>query len=97
MAEYVKLSDYELQSKTDEFRKRLKQGETLDDILVEAYATAREACSRVIGERPYSSAITSLSKEQGGDTSFGWLERITNQLKTTPSSFELLRKQYKLR
>ena len=51
--EYVKLSDYELQSKTDEFRKRLKQGETLDDILVEAYATAREACFRVIGERPY--------------------------------------------
>ena len=51
--EYVKLSDYELQAKTDEFRKRLKDGETLDDILVEAYATAREACFRVIGERPY--------------------------------------------
>ena len=51
--EYVKLSDYELQAKTDEFRKRLKNGETLDDILIEAYATAREACYRVIGERPY--------------------------------------------
>ena len=51
--EYIKLSDYELQAKTDEFRKRLKSGETLDDILVEAFATAREACFRVIGERPY--------------------------------------------
>ena len=40
--EYTKLSDYELKSKTDEFRKRLKSGETLDDILVEAFATARE-------------------------------------------------------
>lgn len=51
--EYAKLSDYELKSKTDEFKKRLKDGETLDDVLVEAYATAREACFRVIGERPY--------------------------------------------
>ncbi|MDD6879041.1 MAG: preprotein translocase subunit SecA [bacterium] len=51
--EYLKLTDYELQAKTDEFRNRLKKGETLDDILVEAYATAREACSRVIGEKPY--------------------------------------------
>ena len=51
--EYTKLSDYELQAKTDEFKKRLKAGETLDDILVEAYATAREACFRVIGEKPF--------------------------------------------
>ncbi len=51
--EYTKLSDYELKAKTDEFRGRLSKGETLDDILVEAYATAREACFRVIGEKPY--------------------------------------------
>ena len=51
--EYTKLSDYELKAKTDEFKKRLKNGETLDDILVEAFATAREACFRVIGEKPY--------------------------------------------
>ena len=51
--EYTKLSDYELKAKTDEFKKRLKNGETLDDILVEAYATAREACFRIIGEKPY--------------------------------------------
>ena len=51
--EYTKLTDYELQAKTDEFRNRLKSGETLDDILVEAFATAREACYRVIGEKPY--------------------------------------------
>jgi len=50
---YSKLADYELQAKTDEFRNRLEKGETLDDILVEAFATAREACFRVIGEKPY--------------------------------------------
>ena len=51
--EYTKLTDYELKAKTDEFKGRLENGETLDDILVEAYATAREACFRVIGEKPY--------------------------------------------
>ncbi len=51
--EYTKLSDYELQAKTDEFKKRIKAGETLEDIMVEAFATAREACFRVIGEKPY--------------------------------------------
>ena len=51
--EYQKLSDEELKNKTEEFKKRLSEGETLDDIVVEAFATAREACFRVIGERPY--------------------------------------------
>ena len=40
--EYQKLTDNELRNKTDEFKKRLADGETLDDILVEAYATVRE-------------------------------------------------------
>ena len=51
--EYKKLSDNDLKNKTVEFRQRLKDGETLDDILVEAYATVREAAYRVIGEKPY--------------------------------------------
>ena len=51
--EYKKLSDNDLKNKTIEFRNRLKDGETLDDILVEAYATVREAAYRVIGEKPY--------------------------------------------
>ena len=51
--EYTKLSDQELQDKTVEFKKRLSEGETLDDILVEAFATAREAAFRVIGEKHY--------------------------------------------
>lgn len=49
--EYSKLSDEDLQAKTAEFKKRLSEGETLDDILVEAFATAREAAYRVIGEK----------------------------------------------
>ena len=51
--EYTKLTDEELKAKTEEFKKRLSEGETLDDILVEAFATAREAAYRVIGEKHY--------------------------------------------
>ena len=51
--EYSKLTDTELQNKTDEFRERLSKGETLDDILIEAFATAREAAFRVIGEKHF--------------------------------------------
>ena len=51
--EYSKLSDEQLKNKTNELKERLKQGETLENILVEAFATAREAAYRVIGEKPY--------------------------------------------
>ena len=51
--EYSKLTDKQLKNKTIEFRKRLENGETLEDIKVEAFATAREAAYRVIGEKPY--------------------------------------------
>ena len=48
-----KLKDVEITAKTDEFKTRLSNGETLDDILVEAFALAREACYRGIGEKPF--------------------------------------------
>ena len=48
-----KLSDEELKAKTDEFKERLKKGETLDDILVEAFATVREAAFRVLGMKHF--------------------------------------------
>ena len=51
--EMEKLSDEELKGKTDEFKKRLSQGETLDDILPEAYAVVREASKRTIGLRHF--------------------------------------------
>ena len=51
--EIAKLSDDELKAKTEEFKERLKKGETLEDIKVEAFAVAREAAYRVIGEKPY--------------------------------------------
>ncbi|MCR4855761.1 MAG: preprotein translocase subunit SecA [Erysipelotrichaceae bacterium] len=47
------LSDEELKAKTAEFKERLAQGQTLDDIQVEAFAVAREAAKRVIGEYPF--------------------------------------------
>ena len=52
-AEYKKLSDEQLKAKTGEFKARLAKGETLDDILPEAFATVREASDRVLGMRHY--------------------------------------------
>ena len=51
--EYKQLTDAELQAKTPEFKERLANGETLDDILPEAFAAVREAADRVLGMRPY--------------------------------------------
>ena len=51
--EYSKLSDEKLKSKTEEFKKELANGKTLDDIIVPAFATVREAAYRVIGEKPF--------------------------------------------
>ena len=51
--EYKKLTDAQLQAKTPEFKERLANGETLDDILPEAFAACREAAWRVLGMRPY--------------------------------------------
>ena len=51
--EYKALTDQQLQHKTVEFKARLAAGETLDDILPEAFATVREAADRVLGLRPY--------------------------------------------
>ena len=51
--EYKNLSEEQLQGKTQEFRNRLDAGETLDDILPEAFAAIREAADRVLGMRPY--------------------------------------------
>ena len=52
-SEYEKLSDEDLKNKTNIFKERLQNGETLDDILVEAFATVREASKRVLGLRHY--------------------------------------------
>lgn len=49
----ARLTDRQLQEKTAEFRERLAQGETLDDLLPEAFAVAREADKRVLGMFPY--------------------------------------------
>ena len=50
---YVKVSDANLVAKTDEFKRRLQKGETLDDILPEAFAVVREASKRVLGMRHF--------------------------------------------
>ncbi|MFA7314808.1 MAG: preprotein translocase subunit SecA [Candidatus Magasanikbacteria bacterium] len=52
-SEYEKLSDEELKNKTSEFKKRIEKGESLDDLLVEAFATVRETAKRTLGMRHY--------------------------------------------
>ena len=51
--EMSKLTDEQLQAKTPEFRERLKKGESLDDLLPEAFAVAREGAKRVLGLYPF--------------------------------------------
>ena len=51
------LTDEQLQNKTLEFKERIEKGETLDDLLVEAFAVVREASTRVLGMKPYKVQI----------------------------------------
>ena len=51
--DFASMTDEELQAQTEEFKKRLADGETLDQLLPEAFATVREAAQRVLGQRPY--------------------------------------------
>ena len=51
--ELAALSDEALRARTEEFRKRLKEGESLDDLLVPAFATVREAAKRTLGQRHF--------------------------------------------
>ncbi|MBB6170143.1 preprotein translocase subunit SecA [Nocardiopsis mwathae] len=55
--DFVDLSDAELRELTDEYRQRLDDGETLDDLLPEAFATVREAAKRTLGQRPFDVQI----------------------------------------
>ena len=64
---FAAMSDEELQAMTPALKARLANGETLDDILPEAFATAREACRRVIGEYPYHVQLIGAAVMQGGD------------------------------
>jgi preprotein translocase subunit SecA len=49
--EYDALTDEQLKAKTEEFKKRLQNGETLDDILEEAFAVHKQACKRLVGHK----------------------------------------------
>ena len=80
--EYSGLSDDELANKTLEFKARIEQGETLDDLLVEAFATVREAASRTIGQRHYDVQLMG-----GMALHFGWIaEMKTGEGKTLVST-----------
>ena len=59
--EYKALSDEALKAKTAEFKERYKNGESLDALLPEAFATVREAADRVLGMRPYPCSSSAAS------------------------------------
>ena len=76
------LSDQALQAKTGEFRQRLDRGESLEEILVEAFAVVREASSRVIGQRHFDVQLMG-----GAALHFGWIaEMKTGEGKTLVST-----------
>ena len=80
--EMAALSDAQLRAKTDEFRGRLKAGETLDDLLIESFAVVREASTRVLGQRHYDVQLMG-----GMALHFGWIaEMKTGEGKTLVST-----------
>ena len=80
--EMAALTDSELRAKTEVFKERLTQGETLDDLLIEAYAVVREAASRVLGQRHYDVQLMG-----GMALHFGWIaEMKTGEGKTLVST-----------
>jgi len=80
--EFEVLTDAELRAKTDEFRDRIEAGETLEDLLVEAFATVREASKRAIGQRHFDVQLMG-----GMALHFGWIaEMKTGEGKTLVST-----------
>ena len=80
--ETAALSDAELRAKTDEFRARIAEGETLDDLLIEAFAVVREGATRVLGQRHYDVQLMG-----GMALHFGWIaEMKTGEGKTLVST-----------
>jgi preprotein translocase subunit SecA len=80
--EMAALSDVELQAKTVEFRARIAEGETLDDLLIESFAVVREAATRVLGQRHYDVQLMG-----GMALHFGWIaEMKTGEGKTLVST-----------
>jgi len=82
---YEVLTDEALKGKTGDFRQRLENGETLDDLLVEAFATVREASKRTLGQRHYDvQLVTGITLHRGGIT-----EMKTGEGKTLAATLPL--------
>ena len=80
--EMAALTDAELRAKTDVFRERIAEGETLDDLLIEAFAVVREGATRVLGQRHYDVQLMG-----GMALHFGWIaEMKTGEGKTLVST-----------
>ena len=79
------LSDAELRARTDEFKQRLADGETVDDLLLETFATVREAAKRVLGQRPYDVQLLGGMVLHAGDIA----EMRTGEGKTLTSTMPI--------
>lgn len=80
--DYKKLTDEQLKNKTVEFRERLKNGETLDELIIEAFATVREASTRVLGMTPFKVQLMGALAMHGGNIA----EMKTGEGKTLTST-----------
>jgi preprotein translocase subunit SecA len=84
-SEFEALSDDALRAKTGEFRGRLDQGEAVDDLLIESFATIREAAKRVLGQRHYDVQLVG-----GAALHLGWVaEMKTGEGKTLTSTLPI--------
>ena len=81
-SQYKMLSDEELKAKTPYFREQLNQGKTLDDILIDAYATVREASKRVLKMTPFYVQLLGALALHGGNIA----EMKTGEGKTLTST-----------
>ena len=71
--DFKKLTDDELRGKTEEFKQRVADGETLDELMVEAFATVREAAWRVLRLRPFHVQVMGGAALHGGNIAeTGW-------------------------
>src|SRR5690625_5232675 len=88
--EMEKLSDRKLQQKTEEFKNRLEEGESLDDLLIEAYAVVREGSKRVLGMRPFTTQLIGAASCPNGNIAEMTTGAGKTLASTTPASLHAL-------
>ena len=88
--EYQKLTDQELRDKTQEFKKRIQEGETLDALLPEAFAVCREGAWRSLGMKHFYVQAEEIAKTKMPDLNAADLDAATEMIKGTARSMGIV-------